>query len=1535
MKHSIHLRLILLLTGIVLVSHVLAQTPPKLVSVYPKQGTGEMEIKWDWVSGAEEFEYRVKENNGAWSVWISTGQGTATTEVMLDESVTYTYQVRVKVGGMWSMPSNEKKNGFTTIWPVYKAGDSTAQSVELLHGFGQPIEAGNQYFHEGIDIHGESGVDGEYVRAPVGGIVLEHGGSGSNIAVLLQVYVNGGMKFIEFNHLQNLRHFDIGESVAVGEVIGFIGRSWNTLTNHTHLHYFDNYGDKIGSTINPLLLWNDPAYKDPQGNVPQVLDANGDGDKLKFKKTPNTPDFFPDDGKVHNGVDIIAEAVDKQSSDAPWQNPGRIGYFIEKFKNGNWVDAVKSAASPYIIFNSTIFYNSSSRIPNDGVVKTIIDYRPEFMSQPPNTPADYLFKQWFTYIVTNGKGNDGAIADLDSNQCWATDARNTVGTPNGYQKNYDQARIIDEAKFEDANYRVNIRLRDLTTPANPFQKEIKVDNFRPYAKKVTIKGSELDYAAHWIWDKDAGQLDLDLKDNQKKVCGEVTIRITMSEPMKDVKVAIPSLEFPETVAKVIAGSDDKLWEIVIPEEYTKDKPEGPHKVEINGVDKAGTELQGFADKGPKPGDFMEKRKLDGSWIPGAGPTKDVIHEFRVMKLEMDVAVTPPTSCKKNDATATIITLGENGKLLYAVDGSNFQPGATFKNLAPGLHTAIVRKEETGCEFTKEFDVPEANDSMDLTVSGYGTLEICEDQDASITLTASASGGSGNFEYNWPGGSLTVHGSGRYTAVVVDKETGCSENMSGDVVIIRVVCSRDPNDIIGPEGYGPGKMIAKSKAHSYMVRFENDPDFATAPAQVVRINHPLDSNINLYSLRLGDFGFAGMTFPVPADKTFYTTRLNVMDSLGVVVDVTAGIDVTKREVFWVFESKDPATGLPPADALLGFLPINDSTGRGEGFVTYTIKAANHTHTGDSIRAKASIVFDLNAPIETPVVFNTIDALPPVSHVSALPATSKVADFRVSWSGQDDAGGSGVRDYVLYVSENGGTFKAVQAATADTAITFSGTPGSTYSFFTLSSDNTGNQEATKHAGEATIKIENACPAEICNGVDDDCDGEVDEGFTKYTYYRDADGDGFGSTQTITVCESTAPAGYTTVQGDCNDNDNTVNPGATEICDNNKDDNCNGVVDENCGITRRYYQDIDRDGYGRDQGSRLSDKPIPGWVLVGGDCADWDATVYPGAPERANGFDDNCNGQVDEGLPMLRYYMDVDRDGYGRNDNSKLSAIPLAGHVLVNGDCKDWDATVYPGAPEQANGFDDNCNGQVDEGLPMLRYYMDVDRDGYGRNDNSKLSAIPLAGHVLVNGDCKDWDATVYPGAPEQANGFDDNCNGQVDEGLPMLRYYMDVDRDGYGRNENSKLSAIPLAGHVLVGGDCKDWDATVHPGAVEVKNGRDDNCNGQVDEQLITGTQGARESAGKQAPESPIAAAGEFQVVVSPVPSYHTFTVHLQQGEPLEKIRIRVYDQVGRLVEVRDNLAIGARITLGGNYAKGHYTLEAVQGRNRKLIKLIRL
>lgn len=351
------------------------------------------------------------------------------------------------------------------------------------------------------------------------------------------------------------------------------------------------------------------------------------------------------------------------------------------------------------------------------------------------------------------------------------------------------------------------------------------------------------------------------------------------------------------------------------------------------------------------------------------------------------------------------------------------------------------------------------------IQNYDLLWSTGQTGASITLTPlNANASVSIVSRDLPNGPLITCSA--YTTVIFGIKNNCDN--PDNAWEIPIISSADPNDIIGPEGYGPGKMIARSRQHSYMIRFENDPNFATAPAQIVKINHPLDNNVNPFSLRLGDFGFAGMTFTVPPDRTYYTARLNLVDSLGVVVDVTAGIDAVKKEAFWIFESKDPATGLPPTIASLGFLPVNDSTAKGEGFVTYLIKAANYTQTGDSIHAKASIVFDANSAIETPAIFNTIDAVAPVSHVKALPAIVDSTAITVSWNGQDDTGGSGVRDYNLYVSENSAPFKIYQAGIQDTTTRFTGTRGSTYCFFTLANDNVGNQEPMKNGCEAMLQI-----------------------------------------------------------------------------------------------------------------------------------------------------------------------------------------------------------------------------------------------------------------------------------------------------------------------------------------------------------------------------------------------------------------------------------------------------------------------------------
>ena len=171
---------------------------------------------------------------------------------------------------------------------------------------------------------------------------------------------------------------------------------------------------------------------------------------------------------------------------------------------------------------------------------------------------------------------------------------------------------------------------------------------------------------------------------------------------------------------------------------------------------------------------------------------------------------------------------------------------------------------------------------------------------------------------------------------------------------------------------------------------------------------------------------------------------------------------------------------------------------------------------------------------------------------------------------------------------------------------------------------------------------------------------------------------------------------------------------------------------------------------------------------DCDDADPSIYPGAPEVENGFDDNCDGTIDEGTDAY----DDDGDGYTEHEN----------------DCNDGDFNVNPDAIEVEDGIDNNCNGVTDEGTNAY----DDDGDGVSEND----------------GDCNDVNANIYPGAVETENGTDDDCDGYTDEGTNAY----DDDNDGVSENQ----------------GDCNDGNATIYPGAPEVENGTDDDCDGITDE-----------------------------------------------------------------------------------------------------------
>jgi RHS repeat-associated protein len=283
---------------------------------------------------------------------------------------------------------------------------------------------------------------------------------------------------------------------------------------------------------------------------------------------------------------------------------------------------------------------------------------------------------------------------------------------------------------------------------------------------------------------------------------------------------------------------------------------------------------------------------------------------------------------------------------------------------------------------------------------------------------------------------------------------------------------DPNNLVGPMGFGSQGFVAPGQVLGYTINFENDPT-AKGAAAVVVVTQQLSPNLNLNTFQLGAMGFGSIVVPVPAGLTSYSTELTLKSTApgagpnGLIVDISAGLSLQTGLLTWTFTSKDPATLDIPINPAEGFLPPDNSAGAGEGFVSYTIQPKASDATGTAINAQASVVFDTNSPINTPSVTNTIDATVPTSSVAPLPATTTNSKFTVSWSGSNGAG-SGIATYNVFVSTNGGAFVPFQVATPATSAAFTGVVGDTYSFYSVATSNVGLVQPTPTAGQATTEV-----------------------------------------------------------------------------------------------------------------------------------------------------------------------------------------------------------------------------------------------------------------------------------------------------------------------------------------------------------------------------------------------------------------------------------------------------------------------------------
>jgi len=233
------------------------------------------------------------------------------------------------------------------------------------------------------------------------------------------------------------------------------------------------------------------------------------------------------------------------------------------------------------------------------------------------------------------------------------------------------------------------------------------------------------------------------------------------------------------------------------------------------------------------------------------------------------------------------------------------------------------------------------------------------------------------------------------------------------------------------------------------------------------------------------------------------------------------------------------------------------------------------------------------------------------------------------------------------------------------------------------------------------------------------------------------------------------------------------------------------------------------------------------------DCDATTPK--PEECNDIDDNCDGEIDppNSLKCITWYYDQDGDGYGIGAGSCECSAPDVHHVAMGGDCDDSNIGVNPAVTEACNFVDDNCDGQTDEpfadGCEVM--YYDGDSDGWGDASQTNCLCKATDEYAEKAGDCNDSNPVTHPEADELCDGEDNNCDDVIDEenALGCVPYYLDQDKDGYGLTDQLKCLCEKIGDYTATkGGDCDDTEYNVHPTVVELCDGIDNDCDGEIDE-----------------------------------------------------------------------------------------------------------